>query len=373
MAIRDLAGFTVAVTADRRREEQAILLERRGLEPAMFPLLHTAPDDPTSVRALTERACRHPPEYLVANTGYGMRTWFELCRKWGLLDGLVLALGARTRIAARGAKALGEVRKVGLEGFYKAPGETLGEVAARLLEEDLRAKEVVVQLHGGEATAILASLAKAGARVTRLSVYRTGAAEAWPRGTDEAKPPRGGPAATLVPAIAAGWVDAVSFTAAPAVHALFAEAEGTDSGAATLLSAFNDQGVLAACIGPVCAAAARGLGVAAPLVPEHPRLGSLVSTLATHLGARNVTLHGDGGPVLLSGRFADVRGRRHLFSPAQRRVLRTLLSHGAAASAEALGASAAELSRLSSALDGALTSSGGKWELALGPRGPAGA
>ena len=361
----DLAGFTVAVTADRRREEQAILLERSGLEPAMFPLLRTEMDDPASARVLTERACRRPPQYLLANTGYGMRTWFGLCKEWGLLDELVAALGAGTSIAARGAKVLGELRKVGLDAFYKAPGETLGEVVDRLLEEDLTGKDVVVQLHGEKAGAALARLTGAGARVARISVYRTGIAGTWPMATGQGSPAIGGPAVALTFAIAAGGVDAVSFTAAPAVHALFAGAEGMDDGTATLRAAFNEKGVVAACIGAVCASAARELGVANPLVPEHPRLGSLASALARHLAARNLSLLGKHGPVLLSGRFADALDRRYLFTPAERRVLRTLLSRGGMASGEVLGATEAELSHLSDVLDGALTKRGGKWELAL--------
>jgi uroporphyrinogen-III synthase len=53
--------------------------------------------------------------------------------------------------------------------------------------------------------------------------------------------------------------------------------------ARALAQAFN-SGVLAACVGPVCAQAARALGIAEPLVPPHPRLGSLVTALTERLG-----------------------------------------------------------------------------------------
>ena len=74
-----LQGMTVAVTADRRRDEQAVLLERLGLEVLMFPLLRTEAEDTGWLRALSEQICRQPPDYFLANTGYGMRT----CRSMG--------------------------------------------------------------------------------------------------------------------------------------------------------------------------------------------------------------------------------------------------------------------------------------------------
>jgi uroporphyrinogen-III synthase len=53
-----------------------------------------------------------------------------------------------------------------------------------------------------------------------------------------------------------------------------------------VLDAFNVGGVVAACIGPVCAQGARLAGISAPLVPEHSRLGSLASTLGSYLAVR---------------------------------------------------------------------------------------
>ena len=156
--LNDLKGFTVAITADRRRDEQAVLMERLGVEVIMFPLLQTRPEDATVLRALTEKLVQEPPDYLVANTGYGMRTWLASTAEWGLQDGLVSALGSRTAIAARGAKALGELRKAGLDAWYKAPGETLEEVVARLRGEDLAGRSVVVQLHGEPPGPTLAEL-----------------------------------------------------------------------------------------------------------------------------------------------------------------------------------------------------------------------
>ncbi len=106
-----LQGMTVAVTADRRRDEQAVLLERLGLEVLMFPLLRTEAEDTGWLRALSEQICRQPPDYFLANTGYGMRTWLQLAAQWGLQELLVQALepgldhrGARRQSPGRGTK-----------------------------------------------------------------------------------------------------------------------------------------------------------------------------------------------------------------------------------------------------------------------------
>lgn len=273
VAAPDLKGFTVAVTADRRHDEQAVLMERLGVEVLMFPLLQTEPEDAGELRTLTETVVTAPPDYLLANTGYGMRAWLGLAADWDIQEELVFALGSKTTIVARGAKALGELRKVGLDARYKAPGETLEEVVAHLAGEGLDGKSVLVQLHGEPPGPTLTELGQAGANVSYLPVYRMGG------GGDQALD-------GLVETLLDGGVDVVTFTAAPQVQALTgaAHARGVIG---RVLDGFNDGGVVAACIGPVCAGAAQVAGILSPLVPEHSRLGSLASAVGAELAARS--------------------------------------------------------------------------------------
>lgn len=306
----NLQGFTVAVTADRRRDEQAVLLERLGVEVLMFPLLRTEPEDTGALRALTEEIVKQPPAYFLANTGYGMRTWFAQAAEWGLRDDLVAALRPGTLIAARGAKALGELRKVGLDAWYKAPGETLEEVVARLCDEDLAGQTVVVQLHGEPAGETLAGLVHGGAKVSYLPVYRMGGA-----GTEAAP--------ALVQALVDGTADVVTFTAAPQVEALAGEARARGV-LGQVTEGFNEGGVVAACIGTVCAAAARAVGITNPLVPEHSRLGSLASAIGEELSRRRATVSGRSGPVVISGRLVEAGGEQRYVTGAELRALRAL-------------------------------------------------
>jgi uroporphyrinogen-III synthase len=89
------------------------------------------------------------------------------------------------------------------------------------------------------------------------------------------------PALDLITMACEGGIDALTFTAAPAVHGLFGLAR-TAGTADALLDACN-TGVLVACVGPVCAAAASAEGVASPRWPEHWRLGAMVKMVADAL------------------------------------------------------------------------------------------
>jgi uroporphyrinogen-III synthase len=342
VAAPDLKGFTVAITADRRRDEQAVLMERLGVEVIMFPVLQTQPEDLGTLRALTEKVVKGPPDHLLANTGYGMRAWLALAAEWGLQDELVSALRSKTAIAARGAKALGELRKVGLDAWYKAPGETLDEVVARLTGEDLAGRTVVVQLHGEAPGPTLTRLEQAGAKVSYLPVYRMGGAAGQELGA-------------FVKTLLDGAADVVTFTAAPQVQALTgaARAQGV---LGPVLDGFNKAGVVAACIGQVCAGAAHTEGISRPLVPEHSRLGSLASAIGAELAARQTVLAGNGGPVALSGRLVETGGGPCRVGTAEQRALRTLcVRPGEWVDLSVIGEGSSEMiSRLSTVLDGAV-------------------
>jgi uroporphyrinogen-III synthase len=93
------------------------------------------------------------------------------------------------------------------------------------------------------------------------------------------------PAEELVRATVAGRVDVITFTAQPAVHNLFriAASVGLE---AELRAALNGR-VVAACVGPVCAAAATDEGVDNPQWPDPPRLPALVRQVTDRLSTVN--------------------------------------------------------------------------------------
>lgn len=268
-----LEGFTVGVTADRRAEDQAILLRRLGAEVVFGRALDTQPPaDEAAVHAVTEALVAAPPDDLIANTGFGIRAWLAMAEGWGLAGGLVDGLRAHTRIAARGAKAVGALRSAGLPVWWRAPDEELITVGRHLAEVGVAGRRVALQLHGDDRQGVTELLEGAGATVIEVPVYR------WEL------PPDGAGAAELIRRATSGRLDAITFTAGPQVRNLLAIARGLGL-ADQLLAACNEGPVLVACVGPVCARAAAEEGLVRTVVPDQSRLGAMVKALAGALAA----------------------------------------------------------------------------------------
>ncbi len=267
-----LQGLTVGITAERRAEEQARLFHARGagtLHGATMSISSLAGDE--SLRAVTEDVIRRPPDFLVSSTGFGMRTWCDAAETWGLRAPLLEAL-QKARVANRGAKVASVNTAAGLAQWWRAPHERFDELVARVLAEPVDGARVVLQLHGAALPDAVAPLEAAGAEVLVADAYRA------------SLPPDPAPALTLLDATCARRLAAVTFTTAPALHNLFLLARRGHR-AGELRRAFN-EGVTAACVGPVCAEGAREEGIAAPLVPERARLVPMVRALTDHLRDR---------------------------------------------------------------------------------------
>jgi uroporphyrinogen-III synthase len=267
----DLTGFTVGITADRRGEDQAVMFRRLGAEVMLGATINTiSVPDSEELRVTTDLVISDPPDYLIANTGLGVRTWMAQAAEWDLAERLKGALSG-SRIAARGPKAAGAVGLAGLQVWWRAPGEQLGDVVDHLVAEGLQGKRVAFQLHGDSGEGFTRRLTEAGAEVIPIPVYR------WTT-------PLGSQAATkLIEMCCEDRVDAVTFTAGPQIRNMVAIAEGIGLSAPLLVS-LNGRTVVG-CIGPVCASVAVEEGISEPLVPPNWRLGSLVRTVSEALVA----------------------------------------------------------------------------------------
>jgi uroporphyrinogen-III synthase len=310
MRLGSLEGFVVGVTADRRAPEQAALLERRGASIVFAPTIatHYLESDET-LRAVTAEIIERKPDYLVANTGIGMRVWFESAQSWGLAEGLTDALAA-TKIVARGPKAANVARAHGLQVWAQASSERLDELLALLCAEPLAGRDVVIQEHGSPTPAFVAGLTAAGAHLIEVPIYR------WRLPDDPL------PAQRLIEAACQKRIDAVTFTSAPAVHNLFVIAAQQHADGA-LRRAFN-RGVVAACVGSVCADGARQEGIQAPLAPTTGRLGLLVRALSDHFHHIRTTLHLNGIDVSLQGSLLAIGDTKIQLTPRERGVLQAL-------------------------------------------------
>jgi uroporphyrinogen-III synthase len=302
-----LYGYTIGVTSDRRRDELATLLERRGARVVIAPALRIVPiADDAELRAATRSCITTPPDIVLVNTGVGMLGWLDAAEGWGLADPLRTVLSG-AYLVARGPKAGDVLRSAGLHAHWSPESESYEEVVDHLTGRGVHALTVAVQLHGESQPEYLGALEAIGARVIEVPVFR------WAPPLDSA------PLHRLVDLIAARLVDAVTFTAAPAVGALVGAA-GPDY--ETVLDALRTD-VLVACVGPVTAAPLRRYGV--PVVaPARARLSAMVRTIVDELPKRAVSLDVAGHSLTLRGHAAILDGEVRLLAPAPMAVLRAL-------------------------------------------------
>ncbi|WP_460370570.1 uroporphyrinogen-III synthase, partial [Actinocorallia lasiicapitis] len=266
-----LAGFAVGVTAARRHEELAALLERRGARVVHAPAIRLVPlQDDAELLHATEDCINQNIDFAVVTTGIGFRAWLETADGWGLRDDLIDRLG-RVRILARGPKARGAIRSAGLHDEWSPESESCEEVLKYLLEQPLEGARIAVQLFGEPLPEFTDALRERGAEVIEVPVYR------WSR-TDDSTPLR-----RLVGQAVAGTVDAITFTSSPAVAATLAVA--AEDGLEDALTEALRTNVVAACVGPVTAFALTERGV--PTVqPERARIGALVRAIVEDLPLR---------------------------------------------------------------------------------------
>ena len=311
-----LAGYTVAVTTARRREELVSLLERRGARTFSAPAIRIVPlsDDRELMRA-TQLCLAEPLDVAIATTGIGFRGWLEAAEGWGLGDKLRARL-SETTLLARGPKARGAIRAAGLVDAWSPQGESTSEVLHHLLNdylspgESLQGRRIAVQLHGEPLLDVVEALEAAGAEVVQVPVYR------WAPPADLA------PVHRLVELILTRQVDAVTFTSAPAAASLLAVAGdlGQQDG---LVRALRGD-VLACCVGPVTAAPLHRHDIPTRQ-PERFRLGALVREVVSALPAhRDRLLSVGGASIEVRGHAVVVDGQVRPVAPVPMAVLRAL-------------------------------------------------
>jgi len=127
----------VGVTADRRRDELANLLEGRGARVVLAPALRIVPiADDAELRAATRACLDSPPDIVLVSTGIGMRGWLEAAEGWGLAEPLRAVL-SRAYLIGRGPKARAAIRSAGLRESWSPEGESYEEVVDHLVARNI--------------------------------------------------------------------------------------------------------------------------------------------------------------------------------------------------------------------------------------------
>ncbi|MDN5917567.1 MAG: uroporphyrinogen-III synthase [Pseudonocardia sp.] len=307
--VPSLAGFTVGITAARRAEELATMLERRGAVIQQGAALRiVALADDADLETTTRALIAEPPDITVATTGIGYRGWMEAADGWGIGEQLLTALG-RCEMLARGPKARGAIRASGLVDAWSPESESTAEVLEHLLERGVEGSRIAMQLHGEPLPDVVEALELAGAQVVTIPVYR------WAPPLDIA------PLDRLIAGTLSGGIDMLAFTSAPAAAGLLARAE--ELGVREDLLAAMRGPVLALCVGPVTAAPLEALEVPT-LQPQRSRLGAMVRTLESAAPSRARRLPVAAHELELRGHAVLVDGVLRPVPPTPMALLRVL-------------------------------------------------
>lgn len=267
----NLDGLRVALLEARRGSELAELVRRFGGIPYSVPAVREV-SHLEHVPAFLDRLCAGQFSMVICLTGAGISRLLDEAQHLGRLPQTEDALRSATTVC-RGPKPAAVLRQHNIPVDVRAAEpHTTAELLNALSGTDLVRRAVVV-LHYGERNEALAdALLDRGAAVHELCLYE------W-KLPDDLEPLR-----TLVRELIDGRVAALTVTSQIQARHLFEVADSLDL-TAPLIDALN-QRVIVAAIGPVCAAALTANGVTPRVVPEHAKMGFLVTALADYVEQR---------------------------------------------------------------------------------------
>lgn len=305
-----LEGCVVVIAADRRSADLAAALERRGAVVRCAPPLSIVPAiDDDELIARTRELIAEPPDVVVVTTGVGLRGWMDAVDQSDLHASLTTALSG-ARFVARGPKAHGAIQQAGFTADWVAESETSAEVAEHLIADGAAGRRIAVQHHGAGADDLDEQLARHGAQVVPLTVYRWG------------PPPDPDIVRRAVLQTAAGGVDAVLFTSAPGAREWVRIAESR--GALDRIRERARSGrLLLASVGPITAGPLTAVHLPTRLAARG-RLGSLVRSVVEHYSGREPRVMTAAGELQVRSAGAVLDGRFIALSPASASILGAL-------------------------------------------------
>ena len=306
-----LEGYTIGVTADRRADEQMELLVDRGAECLHGPVITTHQGREEEIRHSTQLLLDHPPDLMIFTTGLGVRGWLEAADAIQLGDDRRDLLGG-AELLERGPLATGAFVTVGFDVDSMAPRVRYQGIKELLASRDMTGARVAVQLDGAGATALCDQIESRGAQVVRVPAYR------WslPEDTTDAE--------RLIRAVVDRRVDALTFTAKPAVESLL-EIAGFMGLRREVTTAIECGDVRTFCVGPVCAAGVTEAGLPEPFVPVRHRLGAMVQQVAQYFATQGEDVQIAGTPVRVQGRLALIDGSQAAWLTDRERALLSAL------------------------------------------------
>jgi uroporphyrinogen-III synthase len=262
-----LRGARVALLEARLSEELAALFRRHGAEPHCCPAVREERRDcGAEVTALLDDLRRESSSVFVFSTGVGVDALFAGARNLEREEELAHAVRGGIAVC-RGPKPLAALRRVGLGAAVNAKSPfTTDDLLEALLPVELAGRHLVLLHYGERNLPLVAALAALGARVRELLLYE------WRLPEDL------GPLRSLVAELAERRFAAVAFTSQIQARHLFQVA--AEMGRAEALLEALRKHTLVAAVGPTCARALEELGAPPHVVPDNPKMGSMLTALA---------------------------------------------------------------------------------------------
>lgn len=209
----------------------------------------------------------------VFSTGVGTRALFDEARALGRAHELLEAI-RRGGSICRGPKAVAALHREGLAATVKARSPyTTVELIEALAGLALSGHPVALVHYGERNEALVEALVAQGAVLLELLVYEWG----MPEDT--------GPLAWAAEALIRGDLDAAAFTTQIQARHLMSIASRI--GRRNQLVAALRSRVVVAAVGPTCARVLDELGVPPHVVPDPPKMGSMLEALAGRLAGRS--------------------------------------------------------------------------------------
>lgn len=246
-AARPLAGFSVAVAAERRKHPLLAMLEEAGARIVQAQATRVAPQPDRGVLVEATRRClRGPLDEVVVSSAFGFRAWLSAAREVGLAERLVRTM-ARGRLLARDAAAADSMREVGLSEIWSTAAASTEDLFRYLLAHPTPGGRVAVEIGTPALLELGDALADRGVEVVAVPTYRC-------------FPSHPEPLRRLVDQVVRRQVDVLVLTNPVATEQLLAAAT-RDGRLDDLLNALCDS-VAAVCLGSRTAQPLRALGVA---------------------------------------------------------------------------------------------------------------
>jgi uroporphyrinogen-III synthase len=269
-----LSGRLIALPETRQLDVLASMLEKRGARILRCPLVSILDTlDAEPVNRWLRLCIENPVDDFIILTGEGIRRLRGFAARLGVEPQWIESL-RKVRKLARGPKPGRALQEIGLKAELQAAEPTTEGVIATLDGFELRGRRVAVQLYGEDPNPKLMSyLSARGAVTLTVAPYR------YASESDDAQ------VAKLILSLAAGEIDAITFTSSPQYRRL---AEVADKKGLGKQLSDGLQKTLVAAVGPVAAESMRREGVRVDMIPEESFfMKPMVTKLCEVLAAKN--------------------------------------------------------------------------------------